>query len=260
MKPKLQHRLPSLDGLPEHIASLYEPDAKRGGFVLPVAGIPAAAEEPPPLPTPGGKPKKPAEARRDELVATAIERLGIVPTAVDAAERELRKLIRVDEVDGELVVECYHPSGFRWPSSQVGQSWAEFDEFVQRVAGNTEVVQQDWLLPAPPEPKTPLEAARDDAEVMPRQPKNIRLPHGYSQADFERAYQLAQQRGGQVLFDEPPAEKPTRGYRPGKDVQVRRDEFNGEDGQARFEKMLNLARQQGGEIVFLPPSGQAQEG
>lgn len=262
-KPKLQIRLPSLDGLPEHIASLYDADPKRGGFVLNLAGEPPATE--PLAPLAGDLPPKPsakkaAEAHRDQLVASAIERMGIVPNAVEAAQHALRKLIHVEEVDGGLVVECFHPSGYRWPSSLVGKSWADYEEFVQRVAGNAEVVKPDWLLPAPPPPKTAEQAARDDSEVLPRAPKNVRLPHGYSQADFERAFQLAQQRGGQVIFDEPPAEKPTRRFQPGKDIQVRHNEFDGPDGQQRFEQMHKLARQQGGEIVFLPPPAGAADG
>lgn len=250
--PQLPFRRPNLDGLPEVLAQLYAPDPKRGGFVLSVSGAVGVADEPPPEPAPGGsKSKNSAEARRDELIASAIARLGIKAEHAEAAERTLRRLIRVEQQDDGLAVECYHPSGFRWPSSLPGSSWCEFDEFVMRAAGNTEVVKPEWLLPAPPTPKTKAELELEDSEILPRVPRNVRLPHGYSQADFERATKLAQERGGQVLFDPAPVEQPTLPYRPGKDIPVRGNEFDGPDGQARFEKAFNLARQQGGEVVFV---------
>lgn len=253
-RPTLPFRRPNLNGLPDVLAQLYAPDPKRGGFVLSVSGAVGVADEAPPEPVPGdGKSKNAAEERRDELVASAIARLGIKAEHAEAAERTLRKLIRVEQQDDGLVVECYHPTGFRWPSSLPGSSWCEFDEFVMRAAGNAEVVKPEWLLPAPPAPKPKEQVDREDSELLPRVPKNVRLPHGYSQADFERATKLAQERGGQVLFDPAPVEKPTLAYRPGKDIPVRHNEFDGPDGQARFEKMLELARQQGGEVVFLDP-------
>jgi hypothetical protein len=260
---KLPYRLPDLAGIPEPMKQFYAP-CKDGGFELQLDGAPRSE----PLevldllkrasanPQSGFRPKKTEADAREELLTRILDRIDPRPEQRDAVARVIRPLVHVDLAeDGTYTPRLNHPSGFRWPSSLPNNNFCDEFEFVARVTGPKDhggILSPDVLRP--PEQKPTLEKlALDDSEPFSRAPRNVRLPRGSSQRDFEDAVKLAESRGGQVIFDEsldPPVE-PTAKYRPGKDVPLRGADCDGPGGQVVFERAMKLAQSQGGDVIFI---------